>query len=89
MSGQTGNEYPDQDALVAAEGYGWTVAVVLHRKRANSSRTYPVVVGVFDTQQEARSKAATMRNRAKKWAEYDPSLSVLSVNVEPIWEDLK
>ncbi|MDO4254360.1 MAG: hypothetical protein Q4C81_04320 [Kocuria sp.] len=91
-STQTDRTYDSWDDLVSEEANGYSVVVMMQSTSAKSGRTqsYARVIGPFADKQKARSKAAAARRAWKRKRDrYPSSVQLLSVSVEPIWDDLR
>lgn len=83
-------EYPTWDDLIAAETNGYSVVSILQRTNPKTSktRTFARVTGPFPDQKTAQKKAASLRLRWKLWFLDHPGIKLVSVNVEPLWNEL-
>lgn len=92
-SERTDTRYPSWDALVDAESYGWTVVTVMQKTTAKRVQTFARTNGLYagvNGHREARKGAARARNRFKaqeKRGEVPPGVTLLTVSIEPVWEE--
>lgn len=90
---RTDTRYPSWEALVDAESYGWTVVTVMQKTTAKRVQTFARTNGLHTGvtgKREARKAAARTRARfkaAEKRGEVPPGVTLLTVSVEPVWEE--
>lgn len=92
-STKTNTRYPSWDALVDAESYGWTVVTIMQKVTAKRVQTFARTNGLYTGvtgKREARKAAARTRNQfkaAEKRGEVERGITLLTVTVEPVWEE--
>lgn len=92
-STKTDTRYLSWDALVEAESYGWTVVTIMQKTTAKRVQTFARTNGLhtgIEGKREARKAAARARNQfkaAEKRGEVEPGVTLLTVTVEPVWEE--
>jgi|JI10StandDraft_1071094.scaffolds.fasta_scaffold03219_9 hypothetical protein len=73
--------YPDFDALVQAESYGYTVCAVITK----GTSTWPWMVGLYPTKRAALRAAANTRAKWRRSQDAHPN-TTWSIFVRPVWQ---
>lgn len=80
----TKTTYPDFNALVQAESYGYTVCAVITR----GTKTWPWMVGLYPTKRQAQRAAANTRAKWRRSMHMNPDMNsnmAWSIFVRPVW----
>lgn len=81
-SEETKTTYPDFDALVQAESHGYTVCAII--TNSTGTKTWPWMVGLYPTKQQARRAAANTRAKWRRSQGTYPRVT-WSIFVRPVW----
>lgn len=88
----TDTTYDSWEELMKQETHGWTVVVIMSCAQPSGKRaTFARVIGIFAAEQKGQAKlmAAQARRRFRKHSQFsDHKTEVITVAVEPIWNEL-
>lgn len=81
----TQTEYANWGELIKAESNGWLVVALITSTRTDHLRSWPWIVGPFESKADAERYRAKTRRKWKREAEMYPHLSYV-FHVRPAWK---